>query len=152
MKYLTIIMLFFVTLTSNAEPFKLEVKPNGNNNYVTYDPDNWTFIATEDDFNVYLAKGERAISENGWIFITGMTILNEPKKYDFMARPVTRIFSHGAIDCQNKEIYLLGDIFTSYDYEVQFVQYHGMGSYISNLNVEGTARNEVWKAVCNKSI
>jgi hypothetical protein len=152
MKYLIAIMLIFVSLTSNAEPFKLEVVPNGNSNYVIYDPNDWIFITSEDQYHVYLAKGEKAVSENGWIFITGMTVLDKPMKYDFMIKPITSIFSYGAIDCQNKKLYLLGDLFSSHDHEVQYIQYHEIGNYISNLDIEGTARNEVWKVVCNKSI
>jgi len=43
-------------------------------------------------------------------------------------------------------------MFTSEELFVQFVQYHEMGSYISFLHIEGTARNEVYKIVCNTSI
>lgn len=152
MKKLIIALCCLMMSIAIAEPFKLEVVPANGENIVIYKPEEWQFVTREKNYNIYLAKGEMPQTDNGWPLIQTVTEFDEPQTYNFMDKKVTRIFSYGAIDCENKRLYLLGDMFTSEELFVQYVQYHDIGTYISFLHIEGTARNEVWKVVCSKSI
>ena len=152
MKTFIALLCSLVITLANAEPFKLEVVPANGENIVMYKPSDWQFVTKEKNYNIYISVGERPVAENGWPIIQTITEFDEPQTYNFMERQVTRIFSYGAIDCENKRLYLLGDMFTSEELFVQYVQYHEMGSYISFLHIEGTARNEIYKVVCNTSI
>lgn len=152
MKNLIAAICLFLISAVNAEPFRLEVVPANGENIVMYKSEEWQYVTKEKNYKIYIAKGEMPTTDNGWPLVQTITEFDEPQTYQYMEKPVTRIFSYGAIDCENQRLHLLGDMFTSKELFVQFVQYHDMGSYISFLHIEGTARNEVWKVVCNKSI
>ena len=151
MKKFILLLCSLVVTVSFAASMRLEVRPNGDEQMVVYKADDWYFVSKESNYNVYLAKGEIEES-NGYLLVQSLTEFDENVKYSYMEKPVKKIFSYGAMDCKNQKFYLLGDMFTAEDLTVQFVQYHEMGSHISSLDKEGTARNEVWKIVCNKTI
>ena len=151
MKRLYTILLLLLANIAYAEPFRLMVVPTGNEQVVSFNENDWKFIAKESNYDLYIAKGEIE-NNNGLLMIQTNTTFEELVTYNYMEKPVRRIFSYGALDCKNKKLYLLGDMFTAEDHTVQYIQYHQMGSWISELNKEGTARHVVWKTVCHASV
>lgn len=141
-----------MTTLSTADTLKLEIRPDGNNNVVMYYPDDWMYVTEESNYKIYLSKGEPTETKEGLLLVHSITLFNEPQTYNYMDKKVTRIFSYGAIDCDNKRLHLLGDLFVAEDLTIQYSQFHEMGTYISFLDKEGTARNTVWKIICNKSV
>ena len=144
-------LLLLITGLAYAEPFKLMITPMGNEQVVSFNEKDWQFVAKESNYDVYIAKGELE-NNNGLLMITSNTTFEDIVTYNYMEKPVRRIFSYGALDCQNKKLYLLGDMFVAEDNTVQYLQYHQMGTWISELDKEGTARNAVWQMVCNTSV
>jgi len=151
MKYL-ITLLYFLTTLSIADTLKLEIRPNGTDNIVMYYPDDWVYVTDEANYKIYISKGEPSETENGLLLIHSLTQFDTPQSYNFMDKNVTKIFSYAAIDCSSKRLYLLGDLYVAEDLSIQYSQFHEMGAYISFLDKEGTARNAVWKVVCNTSV
>lgn len=148
-KFIT--LLLFLTGFAYAEPFRLMITPMGKEQVVSFNENDWKFVAKESNYDVYIAKGEIENS-NGLLMIQSNTTFEDLVTYNYMEKPVKRIFSYGALDCGNKKLYLLGDMFVAEDNTVQYLQYHQMGTWISELDKEGTARNAVWKMICNTSI
>lgn len=151
MKIILFVILFLMSVLAGAEPYRVEVVPNGDQQIVTFNENDWKFIARESNYNVYLAKGEVEES-NGFLMIQSQTTYDTFETYSYMEKPVKRVFTYGAMDCENKKLYLLGSLYSAEDNTVQFLQYYEMGEWVSDLKAEGTARNEVYKAICNKSI
>jgi len=151
MKILLFIVMLLMSIGASAQPFKLQITTIGDQKVVTYIPDEWYFVARERDFNVYLAKGD--IEEvNGYLMVQSHTTYDTVETYSYMDKPVKRVFSYGAMDCDNKEIHLLGSIYSAEDNTIQYVQYHEMNDWVSDLSKEGTARNEIYKVICHESI
>lgn len=151
MKSILFAILFLTSILAGAEPLRIQVTPIGDEQVVTYNDDDWYFVAKESNYKVYVAKGE--IEKNGdFLMVQTHTTYEEYEVYSYMAKPVKRIFTYGALDCANKKLYLLGSLYTAEDNTVQYLQYHDMGTWVSDLKAEGTARNEVYKAICNTSV
>lgn len=144
-------VLLLLSGLAYAEPFRLMVTPVGGDQIVSFNQDDWQFVAKESNYDVYIAKGELE-NKNGLLMIQSNTTFEDLVTYNFMEKPVRRIFSYGALDCKNKKLYLLGDMFVAEDHTVQYLQYHQMGDWISELDKEGTARNAVWKKICHASV
>ena len=151
MKIILFVILFLISIGSGAEPLRLQVTPMGDQQVVSYIPDEWSFVARESNYNVYLAKGEVEES-NGYLMVQSLTSYDTYETYSYMEKPVKRVFTYGAMDCENKKLYLLGSLYSAEDNTVQYLQYFEMGTWVSDLNAEGTARNEVYKAICNRSV
>ena len=151
MRTLTLFVMLIFSVLVSAEPLRLKVTPINGQQVISYVKDEWYFVAKESNYNVYIAKGELEES-NGMLIIQSMTEFDNYETYSYMEKPVKRIFSYGALSCEQKKMYLLGSMYSADDNTVQFVQYHDFGEWISELDRNGTARNEVWKIVCNKSV
>jgi len=152
MNILLFAILFLMSiLNAGAEPLRLKVTPVGNEQFISYDENDWYFVAKESNYNVYLAKGE-VENKNGYFMIQSLTSYDGHEIYSYMEKPVKRVYTYGALDCANKQLYLLGSLYSAEDDTVQYLQYHEMGTWIADLVAEGTARNEVYKAICNTSI
>jgi hypothetical protein len=151
MKIILFIIMLLMSIPSWAEPLRLQIVPNGDQQVVSFIENEWYFVAKEANYTVYLAKGEIEES-NGYLMIQSHTTYNTFETYSYMEKPVKRVFTYGAMDCDNKRLYLLGSLYSAEDNTVQYTQYYEMGEWVSDLNKEGTARNEVYKAICNKSV
>jgi hypothetical protein len=151
MKYVLFFIMLITSLTVNAAPFRLKVTPVGEDQIVSYDPNDWEFIAKESHYTVNIAKGE--IENNkGFMMVQSNTTYDGHEVYSYMEKPVKRVFTYGALDCSEKKFYILGELFSAEDNTVQMIRYHEWGEWVSDLNGEGTARNAVYKRVCNTSI
>lgn len=151
MKIILFIIMFLMSIGAGAEPYRLEVVPHGDQQVITFNESDWNFIAKESNYKVYLAKGDIEES-NGYLMVQSQTTYDTFETYSYMEKPVKRVFTYGAMDCDNKKLYLLGSLYSAEDNTVQYLQYYQMGEWVSDLTAEGTARNEVFKAICNKSI
>jgi hypothetical protein len=152
MKILLFIIMFLMSiLSAGAEPLRLKVTPVGNEQIISYDENDWYFVSQESNYNVYLAKGDIE-EKNGYLMIQSLTIYDEYETYSYMEKPVKRVFTYGALSCSEKRLYLLGSLYSAEDNTIQYLQYHEMGTWIAELAAEGTARNEVYRAVCNTSV
>jgi len=152
MKILLFVILFLMSiLNAGAEPLRLKITPVNGEQIISYDADDWYFVAKESNYSVYLAKGEIE-NNNGFLMIQSHTTYDNHEIYSYMEKPVKRVFTYGALSCEEKKLYLLGSLYSAEDNTIQYLQYHDMGTWVSDLTTEGTARNDVYKAVCNTSI
>lgn len=151
MKSLLFVILSLMSILAQAEPLRLKITPINGEQVITYNEDEWYFVAKESNYKVYLAKGEIENS-NGYLMVQSHTTYDGYETYSYMEKPVKRVFTYGALSCEEKKLYLLGSLYSAEDNTVQYLQYHDMGTWVSDLDAEGTARNEVYKAICNKSI
>jgi len=150
MKILLFVILFLMSILAGAEPLRLKITPMGDQQVISYNESDWYFVAEESNYKVYLAKGDIEIS-NGFHMIQSLTTYDGYQIYSYMEKPVKRVFTYGAMDCDKKKLHLLGSLYSAEDNTIQSLEYHEMGTWVSDLNKEGTARNEVYHAICNKS-
>jgi len=147
MKRLIVSLLMFITLTAGAEPFKLKFdKTDSNDLYVKYDKNEWEFVGRQNDWELYLARGETDK-------IKGMTVMHTMVVYDKLLQSsatddfIHRIFNFGLADCGNERIFLLKDTFTDINHKVVWVNKYEFGEFISDLP-EGAPRSKVYKLLC----
>lgn len=147
MKRLIASLLMFITLTAGAEPFKLKIdKTDSNDLYVVYDKTEWELVGRQNDWSLYLARGETDK-------VKGMTIMNTMVVYDKLVKSsstddlIHKIFNFGLVDCGNERIFLLNDFFTDINHKVVWINRYEFGEFVSDIP-EDTPRNKVYKLLC----
>jgi hypothetical protein len=148
-KILILIVCLFAFTTANAESFRLNIITDvENDKYVIYDANDWTFVQSQDNFDLYLNKGELEKSSDGSYLIHTMTVFKEGRKYEQIDTVITNIFSYGILECSSAKFYLLGNIFTDATYKSSWIQTFDRGAYISHMETKNTAREAVYYKVC----
>ncbi len=152
MKRLLALLLITFTLTASAEPFKLGFDNKDNEElYVKYNEKDWEFVAHQDNWSLYLARGE--VEEvKGFRVMFSMVVFDEGVKYEFSPKLAHRIFSFGMIHCEAAKLFMLNDFVTTNDHLVIFAQSHNFGEYSIDLKEKNTPRNKLHSMLCGKSI
>ncbi len=151
MKSLTFFVMLFASLIANAEPLRLQVTPIGDEQYVSYNENDWLFVAKESNYTVYIAKGDVEMKDDNYM-VQSLTVYDGYETYSYMKKPVKRVFTYGALNCSDEVMVLLGSLYTSDDNIVQYFQYFDWGTWVAELHQKGTARNEVMNMICNKTV
>ena len=147
MKRLIAALLMFITLTASAEPFKLGFdRTQSGDMYVIYDEKLWEKVGSQDDWTMYIARGE--ISEiNGLIIMHTMIVYHNEVKNTFNDEMIKKIFNVGLVECKGEQIFLMTDFFTDKDHKVIWISKYEFGEFISDV-APGTARNKVYNILC----
>jgi hypothetical protein len=149
-KFLILILCLFTITTAYADSFRLNIITDvEKDKYVIYDADDWIFVKSQNNFDLYLNKGELEKSSEGSYLIHTMTLFKEGRKYEQMDTITTNIFSYGILECGSAKLYLLGNIFTDHTYKANWIQTFDHGAYVSDMTTEGTAREAIYLKVCN---
>jgi hypothetical protein len=147
MKWLFASLLMLITLTAGAKPFMLEFDTsNSNDTIIKFNEKEWEFVARDEDWSMYLARGETD-NYKGLPYLHTMVIYNEPKKSDLTEEPIKKIFNFGLVDCGNERIFLLRDFFTTADNKIIWISKYELGEFTTDVP-EGSPRAKVYKLLC----
>lgn len=154
MKQLFLAVLLLVSASVFAENnFDIDViKDKDGNAIVIYNADDWKLITKTANYDVYVPKELLRVKEKGALTFQGMTIFNKEQTYSYITGGVKKIYSYGILNCDTAKLFLMGDFFTSSKEIVLFYQTHDWGTYITDMDVPNTSRNDVYNAVCKESI
>ena len=148
-KILILILCLFVITTANAEPFRLNIITDvEHDKYVIYDASDWAFVKSQENFDLYLNKGELEKTSDGSYLIHTMTFFKDGIKYEQIDTVITNIFSYGVLECSSAKFYLLGNIFTDATYKSSWIQTFDHGAYVSHMETKNTAREAIYYKVC----
>jgi hypothetical protein len=154
MKQLLIAIALFVSTSVFAKNnFDIDIiKDKDGNHSIIYNTDDWKLITKTANYDVYVPT--ELLRDKGKTVHTfhGMTVFHKEQTYSYIPGGVKKMYSYGILNCDTAELYLMGDFYASSKEVVLFHQTHDWGTYITNMNVPNTSRNEVYNAVCKDSI
>ena len=154
MKQLLIAVALFVSASVfAANNFDIDViRDKDGNAVIIYNQDDWKLITKTANYDVYVPKqllGDKGKTVHNF---HGMTIFHKEQSYSYITGGVKKIYSYGILNCETAKLYLMGDFFTSDKDVVRYYQTHDWGTYITDMDVPNTSRNDVYNAVCKDSI
>lgn len=154
MKQLILAAVLFVSASVFAENnFDIDViKDKDGNAVIIYNQDDWKLITKTANYDVYVPKELLREKEKNILTFQGMTIFHKEQTYSYITGGVKKIYSYGILNCNIAKLYLMGDFFVSNKEVVLFYQTHDWGTYITDMDVPNTSRNDVYNAVCKDSI
>lgn len=154
MKQLLLAFALFVSASVFAENnFDIDViKDKDGNAVIIYNQDDWKLITKTANYDVYVPKELLRQSEKNVLTFQGMTTFNKPQTYAYITGEVKKIYSYGILNCDTATLYLMGDFFVNSKEVVLYYQTHDWGTYITDMAVPNTSRNDVYNAVCKDSI
>lgn len=154
MKQLLIALALFVSASVFAENnFDIDViKDKDGNAIIIYNQDDWQLITKTAHYDVYVPKELLREKDKNILTFQGMTIFHKEQNYSYIKGDVKKIYSYGILNCDIAKLYLMGDFFVSNKEVVLFYQTHDWGTYITDMDVPNTSRNDVYNAVCKDSI
>jgi hypothetical protein len=154
MKQLFLAVALFVSASVFAENnFDIDViRDKDGNAVIIYNSDDWKLITKTANYDVYVPKELLRDKNKTILNFQGMTIFHKEQTYSYIEGGVKKIYSYGILNCEAAKLYLMGDFFTSSKEVVVYYQTHDWGTYITNMDVPNTSRNEVYNAVCKDSI
>lgn len=154
MKYLYAILVSLVLSTSvAAEELDLSFskQPDGSVKIV-YDEDKWVKVTSAADYDVLVAKeliGNKKEKVHKFI---GLTSFYKDSSFPTIQAPVRKIYSYGILNCKDSSLYLLGDFFIDAQDTIVYSQKHEFGTYITDMSVPNSVRNDIYNVVCKESI
>ncbi len=156
MKYLfsLILVMFMATAHATKPPeYKLEIVPipNTEEELIVHNPKDWEFVDKSSDYKVYVEKGMLGYKNESFEF-HAVTEYNVASPMSFTDIPIKRIYTYGVLSCKEANLYLLIDLYVDVNNKIILRQYHEFGSYVSNMSVPNTLRNNVYNFICKESV
>ena len=154
MKQLLLAVALFVSASVFAENnFDIDViKDKDGNAVIIYNADDWKLITKTANYDVYVPT--QLLRDRGKTVhnFQGMTVFHKEQTYSYIKGGVKKMYSYGILNCETAKLFLMGDFFASSKEVVLYYQTHDWGTYITDMDVPNTSRNEVYSAVCKDSI
>ena len=154
MKQLIVALSLLVSVSVFAENnFDIDViKDKDGNAVIIYNSDDWKLITKTAHYDVYVPKELLKEKNKNVLTFQGMTTFHKEQTYSYITGGVKKIYSYGVLNCETAKLYLMGDFFASSKEVVIYYQTHDWGTYITDMDVPNTSRNDVYNAVCKDSI
>lgn len=118
---------------------------------IVYSPSDWEFITESTSYKVSVEKGALRTDQEAVEFHS-VTIFNEPFFYDSVGSLVDKIYTYGVLSCTEKNLFIFNEVYVDPKEIIVFNSIHEFGSFVVELETPNTPRNDILKAVCNKSI
>lgn len=148
MKAILALLLLFVTITAGAkERFELKFLDEST---IVNDDNDWYFVGEEKSiYKLYVSKDSIRTKQPQVPVHTRVEYDGENGyKFNALPKPIKRIFSGGIVDCDNAMFYLMADFFVDSSNSIVHFQPHELGEYRVEMQTPNTARNGLYKAVC----
>ena len=153
-RLITLVMLVALSLPASAKQkdFNLNIQrlDNGKET-IHYKPTDWEFVTESTTYKVNVEKGALRTDQDSVEFHS-VTIFNEPFFYDSVGSLVDKIYTYGILSCKEKTLFVFNEMFVDPKEIIVFNSIHEYGSFVVELESPNTMRNDILKAVCNKSI
>ena len=153
MKYLlTFIMVVAFNASANPTDFNLNIQrlDNGKET-IHFVPDAWEFVTESTSYKVSVEKGALRTEQDNVEFHS-VTVFNEPFFYDSVGSLVDKIYTYGVLSCSEKNLYIFNEVYVDPKEIIVFNSMHQYGAFTVELESPNTQRNDIFKAVCYKSI
>lgn len=149
MKKLIMLLLIAVSPILYASDFehKIEIKKG----LVKFDKNEFELIYENDEYNFYFRKNLVKVDSDEYAVHT-MVEYKSPNGVEYSEYNITvkKIYNFGIVNCKQKSIDLLTDIFTNPEEVIVFIANYNFGIFRSELVSPNTARNAVYNKVCVK--
>lgn len=149
MKKFIMLLLVAVSPILYASDFehKIEIKQG----LVKFDKNEFELIYENDEYNFYFRKNLVKIDSTDYAVHT-MVEYKSPNGVEYPEYNITvkKIYNFGILNCKQKSIDLLTDIFTNSEEVIVFIANYNFGIFRSELSSPNTARNAVYNKVCVK--
>jgi hypothetical protein len=147
----SIFAFVMVTLLSfssfSAERFEL----NFQDNKIIHQDSDWDFLMHEHGYNFSISTKIDALDKDQFI-VHSFVQFDYPYTYNMLNEPTGKIYTMGVISCSRKSIMLLRQIYVKENGEIQTIQPIQPNEYVSELEMPGTARNQMYLRVCSGEI
>ena len=155
MKYLLAFIMaaaLSMNVSANQTDFNLNIQrlDNGKET-IRFVPDAWEFVTESTSYKVSVEKGALR-TEQDLVEFHSVTIYNEPILYDAVGSLIDKIYTYGVLSCTEKNLYIFNEVYVDPNEIIVFNSMHQYGSYTVDLVSPNTPRNDIFKAVCYKSI
>lgn len=144
--FLMSIMLSFSALAAN-EQFELKTEDNK----VIHENSDWELLKHEHSYSFSMSKKITSLDKDNFI-VHSFVQFDEEYNYASFKEPTDKIYTMGVISCSRKAIMLLRQIYVKKDGEIQAIQHIPPNEYISEVEMPGTARNEMYLKTCSGEI
>ena len=146
MKYLFsfIITIFLSVSALAADRFELKIE----NNKIIHQDSDWEFLMHEHSYDFSISKRIDALDKDQFIVYSFIQFDHE---YNYAAfdDPTYRIYTIGLLSCSRKAIMLLQQTYVKKNGEIQAIQKIPPNQYVSELELEDTARHQMYLKVCS---
>lgn len=148
MKYLFFFIAAFLSFSSfAADKFELKFE----NNKVIHQDSDWDFLMHEHSYNFSMSKQVDALDKDNFI-VHSFIQFDHPYNYASFADPTDKIYTMGVISCSRKAIMLLRQVYVQKTGEIQAIQPIPANQYVSEVELPGTARNQMYLRICSGEI
>lgn len=155
MKYLLAFIMaasLSFNVTAKQKDFNLNIQQTDNGKEtIHYVPDAWEFVTESTTYKVSVEKGALRTDQDAVEFHS-VTVFNEPFFYDSIGSLVDKIYTYGVLSCKEKNLFVFNEVYVDPKEIIVFNSIHEFGSFVVELESPNTMRNDILKAVCNKSI
>ena len=154
MKYLlTFIMAAALSLSvsANQTNFKLNIERKDNKDTIHFVDNLWEYVGETSTWKLSVEKGALGTNEDKVEFHS-VTVYDAPYIDDSIGSPIDKIYTYGVLSCDEKILVIFNEFYVNSSEVVVYQSIHEFGSYVVDLRTPNTIRNDILKAVCNKSI
>ena len=149
MKYL---FSFIISAFLTASVFAVErYEHNFQDNKIIHHDSDWDFLMHEHGYNFSMNVKIDALDKDQFI-VHSFIQFDYPYTYNMLNEPTGKIYTMGVISCSRKAIMLLRQIYVKENGEIQTIQPIQPNEYVSELEMPGTARNQMYLRVCSGEI
>ena len=140
--FIMVTLLSFSALAVDRFELKIE------NNKIVHQDSDWEFLMHEHSYDFSMSKRIDALDKDQFIV---HSFIQFDYEYNYAAfdEPTYRIYTIGLLSCSRKAIMLLQQTYVKKDGEVQAIQKIPPNQYVSELELEDTARHQMYLRVCS---
>ena len=149
---LVMTVTLLLPVSAKQKDFNLNIQrlDNGKET-IHFVPYAWEFVTESTSYKVSVEKGALRTEQDNVEFHS-VTIFNEPFFYDSVGSLVDKIYTYGVLSCSEKNLYIFNEVYVDPKEMIVFNSMHQYGAFTVELETPNTPRNDILKAVCNKSI
>jgi hypothetical protein len=145
-RLLAFVMVTLLSFSAYAESDRFEL--NIKDNKVIHNDSDWEFLMHEYTYGFSIGKKISGLDTDNFI-VHSYIQFDEPYTYSSFSEPTHKIYTLGVLSCSRKAIMLLRQIYVKADSEIQVIQPIQPNEYVSEVEMPGTARNQMYLKVCS---
>ena len=154
MRYLlafVMLVVFTFHVSANENDFRLNIQRKDNKDTIEYVETLWEYVGQVSTWKLSVEKGALGTNRDKVEFHS-VTIYDVPYMDSSIGSPIDKIYTYGVLNCEEKILVIFNEFYVDSQEVVVYQTTHEFGSYVVDLRTPNTIRNDILKAVCNKSI
>jgi hypothetical protein len=138
------VMLLSFPVLAATKYFDLDIQ----NNKVMHKKSDWEFLMHEYTYSFFMSKQIKRLDGDTFL-VHSFIEFDAPHNYTMFKEPTGKIYTMGVLSCSRKAIMLLRQVFVKSNDEIQAIQPIQPNEYISEVEMPGTARNQMYLKICS---